>query len=917
MPSLDPIARHFERLCELSEQDQKREIDSLGLAEADRVMLMKLLAADRREGDPIHAVIVDGVAGINAPDSIHFGPWRLVRELGSGGMGTVFLAERSDGHFEQKAAIKLLRGFPTSEGMRRLRQERRILAGLDHPNIARLLDGGESETGQPWLAMEYVDGLPLLEYARRHAPSLRDRLGLLSSMLDAIGHAHSHLIVHRDLKPANVLVTRAGEVKLLDFGIARLLDSADELAASTSTRIYSRGYASPEQRDGAAITTASDIFSIGVILQELLTGRRENSAAEAPLVPALPLDADLAGIIAKACAQRPQDRYANAGEFGADLQRFLEGRPVSATQLTRGYRLRKFVSRHRVGVGLAALAVLLVAVFVWRLERERDRAVNAELSAQAALEASDRDAARARASLQFLTDAISAASPEVAMKRQVGVRDLLDAARAKLETSDTNDPAFGQSMKRLLAHLYSQLGEARIGMDLMREGLVGVEPANGQEALRLADDYEEYAKLLGVMDSIPMAMDAAQKANAWRERFAPDNPTLRVESLQSMAMVHHRGGDDGEAIRLLREAWAVPAGKSSDEALGRIESAQLLASLLAVRGECEESLQYSEKAMALASALAPDSPDRLAPMRSRATALNSCGRSAEAEPLLREAIALQDRAVAAGGSRMMNLTNDLALTLNDLGQYQEAALLLQRSDTIALDAGMGEAEHAMSLANLAGVLENAGDYEGSLTALRQAIDLLDKVEMDADHQSRRRITRSLARTLGLAGQDDKAWPLMQELRERCLRIEGQDSGEYAMLTWQLALLAERMGNRNLGIGLVDEAERLWSALAPPSHPLFAHVLRLRARWAVRAGDIAAAEQNLREASRILSDETASPVDLAIVRSELAQVLWRRQGKAAARDLMLAALPVLRGALLATEVNRVRAEALAAQLGMGH
>ena len=240
MPSLDPIARHFERLCELSEQDQKREIDSLGLAEADRVMLMKLLAADRREGDPIHAVIVDGVAGINAPDSIHFGPWRLVRELGSGGMGTVFLAERSDGHFEQKAAIKLLRGFPTSEGMRRLRQERRILAGLDHPNIARLLDGGESETGQPWLAMEYVDGLPLLEYARRHAPSLRDRLGLLSSMLDAIGHAHSHLIVHRDLKPANVLVTRAGEVKLLDFGIARLLDSADELAASTSTRIYSR-----------------------------------------------------------------------------------------------------------------------------------------------------------------------------------------------------------------------------------------------------------------------------------------------------------------------------------------------------------------------------------------------------------------------------------------------------------------------------------------------------------------------------------------------------------------------------------------------------------------------------------------------------------------------------------------------------
>lgn len=913
MPSLDPIARHFERLCELSEQDQKREIDSLGLAEADRVMLMKLLAADRREGDPIHAVIVDGVAGINAPDSTHFGPWRLVRELGSGGMGTVFLAERSDGHFEQKAAIKLLRGFPTSEGMRRLRQERRILAGLDHPNIARLLDGGESEAGQPWLAMEYVDGLPLLEYARLHAPSLRDRLGLLGSMLDAIGHAHSHLIVHRDLKPANVLVTRAGEVKLLDFGIARLLDSADELAASTSTRIYSRGYASPEQRDGAAITTASDIFSMGVILQELLTGRRDSSAGDAPLVPALPLDADLAGIIAKACAQRPQDRYSNAGEFGADLQRFLEGRPVSATQLTRGYRLRKFVSRHRIGVGVAALAVLLVAVFVWRLERERDRAVNAELSAQAALEASDRDAARARASLQFLTDAISAASPEVAMKRQVGVRDLLDAARAKLETSDANDPAFGQSMKRLLAHLYSQLGEARIGMDLMREGLVGVEPANGREALRLADDYEEYAKLLGVMDSIPMAMDAAQKASAWRQRFAPDNSLLRVESLQSMAMVHHRGGDDGEAIRLLREAWAVPVGKASAEDLVRLETAQLLASLLAAHGECEESLQFSEKAMALASALAPDSPDRLPPMRSRATALNSCGRSAEAEAFLREAISLQDRVVAAGGSRMMNLTNDLALTLNDLGQYREAALLLSRSEKIALEVGVGEAEHATSLANIAGILENAGDYDGSLAALRQAIVLLDQVEMDADHQTRRRIQRSLARTLGLAGESDRAWPLLQELRDRCLRIDGADSGEYAMITWQQALLAERMNNPVAGLPLVDEAEQRWRALVPRSHPVFAHVLRLRAKWEIRNHQPAAAEKQLREAIPILEAVSSSSVDLAIARAELAGVLLAERKQDDAVQLLNLAMPVLRANLFATEINRVHAEDLARRL----
>ena len=913
MPRLDHLARHFERLCALGEAEQQTEIEKLDLGESDRAMLASLLAADRRDGDPIQAAISCGAANIHKPDTLLFGPWRLLRELGAGGMGTVFLAERSDGHFAQHVAIKVLRGFPTSASMRRLRQERQILAGLDHPNIARLLDGGETAEGQPWLAMEYVDGLPLLEFASAHAPSLNDRLGLFQAMLDAIEHAHQHLIVHRDLKPANVLVTTHGTVKLLDFGIARLIEAGEETLNSTSTQIYSRGYASPEQREGRSITTASDIYSLGVMLRELLTGKRDDVPQHPPVLAALALDADLAGILAKACAVNPRNRYPSVGELRDDLIRFREGRPVRASAMTRTYRLRKFAGRHRVGVATAMLAVLFGAAFVWRLDRERERAVKAESAARHALQASVRDAAAARSSLQFLTDALSAAAPDIALKKQIGVRELLDAARAKLDARGGTNRALSQAMQRLLAKLYSELGETRIARDLMRDGLSGIEPADGAEALRMADDYAEFSKLLGALEDSAAAMAAAQTATAWREKYAADDVRLRVQSLQMLAMLHHRAGNDGEAIELLRKSIDLGVAKTADDLDTRIESLQLVASLLATRGECDQALRMADEGLMLAKSLAAESPVRLPLMRARASALNACGRAAEAELILRDAIALQDRVVANGGTRMMSLTNDLALTLNDLGRYQEAAVMLQRSDDLVHLGGMGNVEQATTWVNRAGILENAGDYPASLAASARAVALLDEAQVDADRQERRRIERTRARTLGLAGESAKGWSMLEDLRKRALRIEGAESGEYAMITWQQAILAERMGNQAAGLALVDEAARLWHALVPGTHPLFAHVLRLRGKWAIRQHDLERAEEHLRQAIKVLDSDSASVVDLAIARSELAGVLHQRRQDGQAAQLLEQAMPVLRRTLLPSEINRAIAETLVAKL----
>lgn len=722
-PSLDDLAPHFERLRGCGPVERAAALESLPLPPAARARLARMLAADDEDDDLLARVVAGAAAGLGSPPDGRFGPWRLLREIGCGGMGTVFLAERADGQFTRQVALKLLRGFPTRDAARRLRREREILAGLDHPHIARLLDGGETAQGQPWLAMEYVDGEPLLDHVARHAPGLSHRLGLFDAMLDAVAHAHRHLVVHRDLKPANAMVARDGTVKLLDFGIAQLVATGAS-SRETSTRVFSPGYASPEQREGRTITTASDIYSLGVLLRELLSGEREAGAGRRPGFSALPLDAELAGIIARATQADPAQRYVGAEELREDLRRYRDGRPVHAARWTRSYRLRKFAGRHRVGVAAALVALAIVTGFVWRLEHERSRALAAEAAAQQALAASERDAMRARASLEFLGDAFSAAAPDVAMSRQVGVRDLLEAARTNLARHA--DPSLVQPMQRLLARLYGELGDVATATALMRSGVDGVVPATRAEALRLAGDYDGYAGLLGLRGDIAAAEAAAGQAAAWRAQFAPGERIEQVRSLQAMALVHHRGGEDDKAIALLRQSMAL-AGAATGIPLGLYaDIAQALAALTATAGDAGAALAIAEEALARVDAARPkESPEHVLLLRAKANAMSAGGDSAAAERLLREAIALQGKVVDPGGARMMELVNDLALAVNDLGRYREAAALLGESDRHMAGAGIdGAIDRAVSEGNLAGVLENAGDYAAAARHYANAFAIL-------------------------------------------------------------------------------------------------------------------------------------------------------------------------------------------------
>ncbi|MDX1998505.1 MAG: serine/threonine-protein kinase [Thermoanaerobaculia bacterium] len=366
----------FEELIELSDRERAARLLALGdSALAARVE--RLLAADRVPesalGDPLAAAAVwlaedDRASGLVLDrQGERVGAWRILAPIGRGGMGEVFLAERADGAFERRVALKVLkRGLDSEDIVARFLGERRILARLDHPRIAQLVDGGLAPDGRPFFALELVSGQPITEWCAERRPGLEARLRLLLEVVTAVDFAHRNLVVHRDLKPSNVMVTATGEVKLLDFGIAKLLGDDEEEATRTGARLLTPRWAAPEQLAGEPVTTATDVHALGLLLRELL--------AERPT-------GDLERISEKATRREPERRYPSAAAFADDVERFLAHRPVAAREGALTYRAGKFVRRHRAAVVAAGLILASLAVGVaatWRqariAEAERARA---------------------------------------------------------------------------------------------------------------------------------------------------------------------------------------------------------------------------------------------------------------------------------------------------------------------------------------------------------------------------------------------------------------------------------------------------------------------------------------------------------------------------------------------------------------
>ena len=477
--------------------------------------LRKLLA---REAAPETGALLDRGPDFTAPGDAAaqagalqsgdmVGPYRLLRELGRGGMGEVWLAERIDGSLKRQVALKLpMLGIRRAVLVQRFARERDILASLAHPNIARLYDAGIADDGQPYLALELVTGLPITAYCEQQALDQRARVQLMRQVMDAVQFAHAHLVIHRDIKPGNVLVTPQGQAMLLDFGVAKLLHEEQAQAEETALtqaggRALTLDYAAPEQVAGLPVSTATDVYALGVLLHELLAGERPFRGTKRDIEQAIltqepprlrSLPADLATIVLKALKKAPAERYATANAFAEDLGRWLRGEPVVAQPDRLGYRMRRFVTRHRlpVAVGsLVALALVTTGVVALRQAVEaRQEAARAQQEAQ-----------RAQAVQAFLLDLFKAnsttqADPQAAQRTTA--RDLLDRGAARIDAALAEVPQSRLEVMGTLGDMYSQLGLDAQASQMQSRRVELARRTFGHRDARLAQVLLDYVETL-------------------------------------------------------------------------------------------------------------------------------------------------------------------------------------------------------------------------------------------------------------------------------------------------------------------------------------------------------------------------------------------------------------------------------------
>jgi hypothetical protein len=513
----------------------RAEVDAL-LGEQEHVS--KLMAAPAIEFGAA-LFIEDGTDAGELPAGEMLNDYRIVHLLGEGGMGEVYLAE--DTKLHRKVAIKLIKsGFGTKAFVRHFQQEERILAALNHPNIARLYGGAVTRNGLPYFVMEYVEGIPLADHAKARSLGMDEKLALFRKVCAAVSYAHQNLVLHRDLKPANIRVTEEGEPKLLDFGIARLLDpvtsETDDLTMLTAG-VMTPDYASPEQRRGDRMTTASDTYSLGIVLYELLAGEkpnlRKNGQAEAKK-----FGGDIDNIISKALRPEPERRYASVGQFSEDIRRYSEGLPVIARKDTLGYRASKFVRRHKAGVAAAAVVMLallgglITTTRQMRIARqERDRAQIAQTRAEQARRQTELAKKQADRLNHFLEDLLSSADP-AKMGKDVKVVQVLDAAGKSIDDDLAKEPEVLAQVHETLSRAYERLKVIPPAEQHARKALGILRQLHGEDDPATANAEFLLGSVLVGVYQLKEAEPLLRHALAVERRQTPPDTFLLAETLR-------------------------------------------------------------------------------------------------------------------------------------------------------------------------------------------------------------------------------------------------------------------------------------------------------------------------------------------------------------------------------------------------
>jgi serine/threonine protein kinase len=769
----------------------------------------------------------DGPRGPSAPGAV-IGPYQLLQLIGEGGMGQVWLAEQKQ-PVHRRVALKLIKvGMDTQEVVARFESERQALALMDHPAIAKVFDAGSTPEGRPYFVMEYVDGLPINDYCDRHRLTMRQRMELFIQVCEGVQHAHQKAIIHRDLKPSNILVTEVDgrpAPRIIDFGIAKATSQSVD-AATMFTQLGSvigtLGYMSPEQASsgGEDIDTRSDVYSLGVVFYELLVGAlpldfkklahdealrqlrdqdalrpstrlrtlggdsavtAQNRGADLPtLTRQLRGDAD--AIALKALEKDRRRRYASPSELAADLERYLRNEPVSAHAPSRAYRARKYIRRHRVGVGLASAMVLLLlgfaiaqAVELRTIRKERDRA--------------DRITG-------FMTDMFKVSDPSEARGNDIRVREVLDKASTQIVTGLANEPEDQARLMQVMGDVYRNLGLYPQSESLNRRALAietRVDGADNPDALKSMDT------LSGVLEDesrYPEAEKMAREEVERRTRVGGAEDRDTVNATTQLALILVDEGRYAEAEPVSRETFEIARRKFGPVDPTTIAAEAVLAKNLAYAGKLAESEKaFREVLQGDLATVGPDDSLTLKAESNLGSLLLHEDKPAEAEKLFRAAIEKEVRVFGPDHPGTLLIMGNLGLALDDEERYPEAEKVFR--ETLATKTKKLGAEHRSTLVtagNLANVLRHERKYAEAEQLLRQTLAIEERT-LGKDHSDTLISKAVLGQVLGEEGHYPEAERTLREDYDSMLRVLGQAHPDTAESAYELAAVYAAEGKR--------------------------------------------------------------------------------------------------------------------------